>query len=84
MCINIKSFFLQYCALLGYKFLCLGWIWGRIYDFTKEVFESSKLEVDGYMLMSKSILGNDDFFILTASGELIIDADINDGDLVLI
>lgn len=45
MCINIKSSSLRYGAFLGYKLSRLEWIWGSTYDFSEEVFESSKLEV---------------------------------------
>lgn len=41
-------------------------------------------ETDEYMPMSKSILGSGEYFILKASGDSMIDAGIDNGDLVLI
>lgn len=40
--------------------------------------------IDGYVKLPKSFLGTGEFFILTASGESMIEAGINDGDLVVI
>ena len=42
------------------------------------------LEIEEYIPMSKSILGSGEFFFLKASGDSMIGAGINDGDLVLI
>ena len=41
-------------------------------------------EIDEYAPMSKSILGNGEFFFLRASGDSMTGAGIDDGDLVLI
>lgn len=41
-------------------------------------------ETDEYMPMSKSILGAGEYFVLKADGDSMIDAGINNGDLVLI
>lgn len=41
-------------------------------------------DIDEYMQIPKSILGSGEYFILRASGDSMIDAGIDDGDLVLI
>ena len=40
--------------------------------------------IEGYARLPKSLIGEGKFFFLTASGESMIEAGINDGDLVLI
>jgi repressor LexA len=41
-------------------------------------------QIDGYVRLPQSFVGKGDFFLLTASGESMIEAGIDDGDLVLI
>lgn len=45
--------------------------------------DAVQLELEHYLL-PKSLTGNGEFFLLVASGESMIDAGIDDGDLVLI
>ena len=40
--------------------------------------------IEGYVRLPQSFLGNGEFFLLTASGESMIEAGIEDGDLVVI
>lgn len=40
--------------------------------------------VDGYVKLPRSFTGNGEFYLLTASGDSMIEAGIDDGDLVLI
>ena len=40
--------------------------------------------IDGYMMVPNNFVGNGDFFVLRASGDSMIDASIDDEDLVII
>lgn len=40
--------------------------------------------IEGYLPIPKTLVGNGKFFILTANGDSMIDANIDDGDLVIV
>lgn len=47
-------------------------------------FKLIDCEVEGYLEIPEHMLGNDEYFVLKASGDSMIEAGINDGDLVIV
>ena len=45
--------------------------------------EANEEYIDEYVFLPQTFLGNGEFFILRASGESMVDAGIDDGDMVL-
>lgn len=47
-------------------------------------FKFMDCDIEGYIEIPKSMIGNGEYFALRASGDSMIDAGINDGDIVIV